>query len=609
MALKVCFNHQIHRISKLPVNFKALIETVTYLFEGQLPPRWTLQYVDADGDTIMLSDESDFRNLIEDELENSSKSVKLHVLPLQDDFQVIEKQLVHSDASSVERIEEKDSELHEVPTETTIFQNNPEPVLTPNLSQNNEEKPSQSEEQTLKKEAQPQGCSRPLFEGKFHRVKHRIMKILKKLARPGLPEPKRERLQMKLKRLHDKLTPEQKEKIEKKKEKMLQSRAEKEEKKKACLRDMVTDVIYEQLPVIASLTKEFVQENAGKPQESSQDQQSQSTTQPVHQRVSCDGCNAHPIVGTRYKCSVCPDFDFCEKCEATKEHSHPFLKIKKPEQVTYEQGGTASLPWNGFRPPFGPGRHGCPLFGGPGRHGCPPFEGPGPHGFPGFRPPFEGSEPRQDSQGGSDFRPPWCGRGQGRGKWGSFWKNWHEFKNSDSFSKLIGSFFGCCANGGNVDKEKMAQDVNKLFSALPEGVQQKITHCYRNLPQDVKDEVNKRFSGVPEQLLGNNQSQANEANQPKEEVKIEEEPIVTGNKNVSTSEDQVPLIQVIEKEKTTEPERETKEIKKEYSPEVREKAQKLQEIFGAKEEDMLEFVSQTPKLSIEELIESFLSSL
>jgi len=41
---------------------------------------------------------------------------------------------------------------------------------------------------------------------------------------------------------------------------------------------------------------------------------------PVHKNVICDGCNVHPIVGIRYKCSVLPDFDFCEKCEATVEH-------------------------------------------------------------------------------------------------------------------------------------------------------------------------------------------------------------------------------------------------------------------------------------------------
>jgi len=32
----------------------------------------------------------------------------------------------------------------------------------------------------------------------------------------------------------------------------------------------------------------------------------------VHGAVRCDGCNAYPLVGVRYKCSICEDFDFCE---------------------------------------------------------------------------------------------------------------------------------------------------------------------------------------------------------------------------------------------------------------------------------------------------------
>jgi len=53
----------------------------------------------------------------------------------------------------------------------------------------------------------------------------------------------------------------------------------------------------------------------------------------VHFRVQCDGCGVAPITGTRYKCSVCDDFDYCENCETTYQdsHRHPFLKIRLPE--------------------------------------------------------------------------------------------------------------------------------------------------------------------------------------------------------------------------------------------------------------------------------------
>lgn len=39
------------------------------------------------------------------------------------------------------------------------------------------------------------------------------------------------------------------------------------------------------------------------------------------------------IVGIRYKCSVCNNYDLCSRCEATSDHPHPFLKIKHPSQA------------------------------------------------------------------------------------------------------------------------------------------------------------------------------------------------------------------------------------------------------------------------------------
>jgi hypothetical protein len=48
----------------------------------------------------------------------------------------------------------------------------------------------------------------------------------------------------------------------------------------------------------------------------------------VHTGVTCDSCSMSPIIGTRYKCSVCHNFDFCQNCERNVQHPHPFLKIR-----------------------------------------------------------------------------------------------------------------------------------------------------------------------------------------------------------------------------------------------------------------------------------------
>jgi hypothetical protein len=58
----------------------------------------------------------------------------------------------------------------------------------------------------------------------------------------------------------------------------------------------------------------------------------------VHPSVSCDGCGLSPIRGFRYKCTVCPNFDFCEKCEESVDHAHNFMKIKKPIEYHHHRG-------------------------------------------------------------------------------------------------------------------------------------------------------------------------------------------------------------------------------------------------------------------------------
>lgn len=55
-----------------------------------------------------------------------------------------------------------------------------------------------------------------------------------------------------------------------------------------------------------------------------------------HTGVICQGCKKIPIIGIRYKCSVCPNYNLCENCEKENEetdgHPHIFLKIIKKEQ-------------------------------------------------------------------------------------------------------------------------------------------------------------------------------------------------------------------------------------------------------------------------------------
>jgi hypothetical protein len=61
------------------------------------------------------------------------------------------------------------------------------------------------------------------------------------------------------------------------------------------------------------------------------------TEQPVvrHFGIVCDGCDQHNIVGDRYKCNDCKDFDYCGTCFSSEEMkqshgNHTFTKVTKP---------------------------------------------------------------------------------------------------------------------------------------------------------------------------------------------------------------------------------------------------------------------------------------
>ena len=56
----------------------------------------------------------------------------------------------------------------------------------------------------------------------------------------------------------------------------------------------------------------------------------------IHYGINCKNCQENPIVGYRYKCSECYDYNLCQKCEEENEikefHNHDFIKLRKAEK-------------------------------------------------------------------------------------------------------------------------------------------------------------------------------------------------------------------------------------------------------------------------------------
>ena len=52
----------------------------------------------------------------------------------------------------------------------------------------------------------------------------------------------------------------------------------------------------------------------------------------VHSNIRCEGCGLEPLVGWRYMCTICDDYNLCENCEEVNavRHGHPFIKVRYP---------------------------------------------------------------------------------------------------------------------------------------------------------------------------------------------------------------------------------------------------------------------------------------
>lgn len=79
-----------------------------------------------------------------------------------------------------------------------------------------------------------------------------------------------------------------------------------------------------------------------------------SQTEVVHHKIVCDTCEASPIKGIRYMCSVCADYDICADCERAGKHAeHTLLKIRNPKQAPHKlvcQYKPPGRPNGGFNP-------------------------------------------------------------------------------------------------------------------------------------------------------------------------------------------------------------------------------------------------------------------
>jgi len=317
---------------------------VSQAFKSILPGKWALQYEDTDGDRIMLTSDEDYRAMLECEAESDSKSIKIYLMSIEERNGMDSSRLNLCDISKTESIEnysnilsvqpaeikvellaekeqdESESKVIEEPVievqpEILIRVEEPQPqpeVETVILAQNHTDTSTYADIAIDYPQAQPE------VEIEEVKIQKEVeVQPKEEVAAPPVAEEKKRGRCHRGKLGH----------------KLRQARKER-------MAPIVNELIYENLPKIAEIMKNYIADPSSVNFEELLGQVKVTEEVPkkkvsedlvMHERVVCDGCQVAPIMGVRYKCSVCEDFDYCEKCEQNIEHPHPFLKIKDPK--------------------------------------------------------------------------------------------------------------------------------------------------------------------------------------------------------------------------------------------------------------------------------------
>lgn len=262
MKIKICFNNEIHKLTKTPDTLKDFTKLVNSIFHSELPSSWTLQYTDSDGDNILITDEKDYEEFLNSDEPDTTVS-KIRIIST-------------------------GSFSHPGAEEIVVVEND-----------NKEEE----DYQVIQKEELP-------------KIVQPIIEIKETVSNDEDIHPVQEKVEVKP------------ESVEVGKNMVCLSMDS--------LEKLVSAMIEKSLPKISDYTQQQLDKKSSAfPSVASNDSILSVLEEPkapkvTHFGVRCGGCQVMPIVGVRYRCEKCPDFNLCGKCEESDVHSHHnFIKMKK----------------------------------------------------------------------------------------------------------------------------------------------------------------------------------------------------------------------------------------------------------------------------------------
>jgi flagellar biosynthesis GTPase FlhF len=316
--IKTVYGNDIRRFMLAQPVFSEL-EFLLQTTYGKPGVSFTVRYEDEDGDVISVSSNAELEEAVK--CSKSSKALTLRVAPVTDRSPSISP--ITSSSSQL------DGDVLSIPSSVTpsadgksqvsdgeMVSAPSSPSLTPldstdwNICDEEEEVPVETKTEIAPPISPISACVDsavpPLVE---ESLQEKNAKILAKLHKRAIKAAKRQN------EMHSKSAEQKSEKKQQKKQQQALKKSLREAKQAAKEASQQEDAVCSLLPAFPVVI-----------------------SQVVHRHVRCDGCQMFPLVGDRYKCETCNDFDLCSGCEARPSShpaSHPLIKFKRVEIVEH----------------------------------------------------------------------------------------------------------------------------------------------------------------------------------------------------------------------------------------------------------------------------------
>lgn len=87
MPIKITFQKETQKLSKIPSSFSQFVSKMESSFKGKLPQKYVLEYENKIGERVGITNDKEYKSMLDNEMPHQLVSVKVYVLTEQESFE------------------------------------------------------------------------------------------------------------------------------------------------------------------------------------------------------------------------------------------------------------------------------------------------------------------------------------------------------------------------------------------------------------------------------------------------------------------------------------------------------------------------------------------